>query len=247
MQIIHIPFTFGIITNGSSDHNLRKIINSIKIQKMPIYEIIIVGNTSIQDDTINIIPFIENDKKGWITRKKNIIAQKARYPYIVFLHDYFMFDSEWYSGFLKYCIEYGDFDIISNILINGDGKRFRDWSLFPPFLEGRYGVNKSHKNADKIITQGCLLPYNLESNSTLNKYIYYSGGFFIVKKKLILKYPIDETKSWGQGEDVKWCRQICDKVIFKFNSNSKVNLLKIKNVPKWNKELLDVNMLLFDI
>lgn len=238
-----IDFTFGIITNGSSDNFLCQIIDSIKIQNIPNYEIIIVGNTNIkqEDDTVIIIPFDETIKPAWITRKKNIIAQKAKYPYIVFLHDYIMFMDGWYDGFLKFKQLNEDFDVISNVIINYNNTRFRDWAIFPEFLKGNYGVTP-HKNADKIINHGCLLPYDFQSNKDLNKYIYYSGGYFIVKKSFILEHPLDEKLSWGQGEDVLWCCETGKNTIFKFNKYSNVKLMKQKPCPYWQKELKDINL-----
>ena len=42
-----MEFTFGIITNGNNDVLIEKIIISIENNKIPVYEIIIVGNTKI--------------------------------------------------------------------------------------------------------------------------------------------------------------------------------------------------------
>ena len=66
-----MEFTFGIITNGSCDNYIQEIIKSIEKNEIPIYEIIIVGNTRIES-TINIQTFVfdEGMKENWITRKK---------------------------------------------------------------------------------------------------------------------------------------------------------------------------------
>ena len=67
-------FSFGIITNGENDSFIKIIIDSIIINKIPNYEIIIVGNTKIENsENINILYFDEKIKEGWITKKKNII------------------------------------------------------------------------------------------------------------------------------------------------------------------------------
>lgn len=237
-----IAFTFGIITTGNVDDNLTKIIESI-VNQVPIYEIIIVGNTKLTNKHATILPFNETIKKSWITRKKNLIAEQAKYDNIVLMHDYFILDDDWYNGYLRYIHEYGDFQIISNKIANCNGSRFRDWSLFPPFLRGDYGFSR-HPNCEKIINQGCLLPYTFISNPFINKYIYYSGGYFVVKKELLLKFPLDEKLSWGQGEDVLWCKKLNEHgILFKFNSQSSVRLLKQKPDISWQRQIHDINLL----
>ena len=84
-----MDFTFGIITNNA---NINPIISSIEKLKIPNYEIIIVCNknnyTEYEHISENVIPFDESIKPNWITRKKNLICQKAKYDNIVLLHDY---------------------------------------------------------------------------------------------------------------------------------------------------------------
>jgi hypothetical protein len=80
-----MDFTFGIITDGSNDILLEKLIESIIFQNIKTYEIIIVGNTKLTNSNIIIIPFDESVHSSWITRKKNIIASTAKYENIVLL------------------------------------------------------------------------------------------------------------------------------------------------------------------
>lgn len=62
--------TFGIITDGKSDANILRIIESINNLQIPFYEIIIIGNSRIKSISVKIIPFDENQKKGWLTKKR---------------------------------------------------------------------------------------------------------------------------------------------------------------------------------
>jgi hypothetical protein len=109
-----MDFTFGIITDGSNDIFLEKLIESILIQNIENYEIIIVGNTKLTNSNIIIIPFDESVHSSWITRKKNIIVRTAKYENIVLMHDYFILDSDWYNGFCKFG---HDFDFCVNKII----------------------------------------------------------------------------------------------------------------------------------
>jgi len=206
----NIDFTFGIITAGGADSNLERIIKSIKGQNMPTYEILIVGETCVKGDFIRAIPFDETIKRAWITKKKNIIAQEARFENIVFLHDYVELCPGWYEGVLKFG---NDFKICVNKITNLSGKRFRDFCLFKEFLP----------------TESTLLPYSAKLTPSLSKLAYISGTYYLVKRDLALSYPLDERLVWNQGEDVLFSQALSrDGVQFKCNPFSTVALLKEK-------------------
>jgi len=216
MMLNKINFTFGIITDGTSDNNLLLVIESIIRQSIENFEIIIVGNTKINLHNIVVIPFSEELKSKWITRKKNIIINKAKFENIVFLHDYVILDTNWYKGFLTFG---NGFDVCMNIFLNKDGSRFRDWTIWP------------HNNLilDKIVKKNrqCLLPYHI---SHLTKYMYVSGTYWVAKTNFMKKYPLNEDLVWGESEDVEWSLRIRDFCNYKMNQNSTVLSLKQKDV-----------------
>jgi len=205
----HIEFTFGIITAGGADVNLEQIVQSIQKQNIPNYEIIIVGSSCVKGEFIRVIPFDETIKKAWITKKKNIIAQEAKYENIVLLHDYVEFCPGWYEGFLTFGNE---FKICVNKITNS-GKRFRDFCLFKEFLP----------------TDLTLLPYSCELSPALSKLAYVSGTYYVIKRSLALLHPLDERLTWGQGEDVIFSQTLSKNGIrFVCNPFSTVTLLKAK-------------------
>ena len=61
---MNLHFTFGIITDGGKDERLQIVIESIRKQSIPFYEIIIVGYTELRGDEIIYIPFDETLKKN---------------------------------------------------------------------------------------------------------------------------------------------------------------------------------------
>lgn len=214
-------FTFGIITDGKKEHFISQIISSIVKQNIREYEIIIVGDCNLQYHGVTIIPFDETIKKAWITKKKNIICEIARYDNIVLMHDYIVLDDDWYPGYLKYG---DDFVITSNKIKNHDESRFIDYTLFPHNLS---------VHLDK-----CLIPYDIEPNMELNKFRYFGGYYYVIKKSLALKYPLDENRSWGNGEDVDLCVRLSnDSVLLSFNTHSTVKFLKYKTPVYWVHEL----------
>ena len=207
----NIDFTFGIITAGGADINIERIVKSIKSQNIPKYEILIVGQTYLEGDCIRVIPFNEPIQKAWITKKKNIIAQEAKYENIVFLHDYVELCSGWYKGFLEFG---NNFKICVNKITNLSGKRFRDFCLFKEFLP----------------TESTLLPYSCTLSPSLSKLAYISGTYYVVKRSLALSYPLDERLGWNQGEDVLFSQTLSRNGIqFECNPFSTVTLLKEKD------------------
>ena len=205
-------FTFGIITGGVNNHReslssqevtnrIYKIIESIELQNIPKYEIIIIGGNNYYNFNTNIkhISFNENEKPGWITKKKNLITENAIYENIVFMHDYLELEPEWYKGFLKFG---NDWDVCMNIVNNINGGRWVDWLS----NHGDYHT---------------LIPYD-----TKDKTMYVSGAYWVAKKSFMKKYPLNENLLWGQGEDMEWSNRWINKEIYKMNINSSVKCCK---------------------
>jgi hypothetical protein len=231
-------FTFGIISNNA---HIESIIQSIYDLNIPEYEIIIVGK-AIYSSKNNIIhfDFDEGINNNWITKKKNIIINLAKFENIVLLHDYFVFNKDWYEGFLKFG---NDWNLCVCKILTPDNKRFRDYLLFPYYpWWNKISFNPYNK---------CLLPYNIENNEKLNKFMYVSGGFYIIKKQIALKYPLNEKLLHCQGEDVElFLRLANNNIIVKCNKYSTVQATKNKpQADYFNNELtlIDVENLLNQI
>lgn len=192
-----MKITFGIATDYSDERRLDEIVNSIRHLEIPHYEILMIGpGREGQYGSVRYIPFDETIRPKWITRKKNILCQQAQYDIVVLMHDYYVFDLDWYRSFLSF----GDnWDICSNQQLLITGKRhFTDWVIWDhPFIP-RYAS----------------LDYN---EWGLTRYMYISGGFFLIKKAVALTYPFNENLVWGTAEDVEWslgvrhtCKIVCN-------------------------------------
>jgi len=207
-------FTFGIVTHQKNPLNsLNLIINSIKDLNIPNCEIIIIGgDKKYKFENISIYSFEENPNGGWITKKKNLITKYAKYNNIVYLHDYLIFDKDWYTNFLNFG---DDFNICMNQILNIDGTRFRDWSLW---AESAAEVGIPYPKY--------LLPYSLKY---LSKLMYISGAYWVAKKQVMEEFPLNENLFWGQGEDVEWSKNIITKYNFSINPDSIVKLIKHKD------------------
>ena len=153
-----MEFTFGIITSPKTEKFVTEIINTIRNQKIDSYEIIIVGGSDVEYGTdTKVVPFSENQKDNWITRKKNLITSMSKFENIVYMHDYVYLDKSWYKGFLKYG---NDFEVLVNRIINFDGKRYHDWLLWKEnssnvdkFLKERPNINGVKQNGKETFYQ----------------------------------------------------------------------------------------------
>lgn len=221
-----IPFTFGIITQSSNQHNpyILEVVQSIHDLKIPEYEVIIIGN---QPDhyhhLVKQIPFDDNQKSKWITRKKNLITQHARYPNVVYMHDYLKFSPDWYEGFKKF----GDkFQICMNKIINYGNIRYRDWVLWiePEVINALKAVGADPRD--------CMLPYE---ETELQRWQYINGSFWVAKKSVMEKFPLNESLSWGDGEDVQWSQKIRQHVKFSMNPYGHIQILKPGNHQQFSE------------
>ena len=200
-----MDFTFGIITDYSDLARLSEIIDSIRNQKIPNYEIIIAGQSDYED--LEDTRFINmGDESTYVTNKKNKIAELAKYNNIVLFHDYYIFDDQWYSGYLSF----GDnWDVCSNpqYLINGK-RHFTDW------------VTWDHPTLPRWTS----VDYDDWSQT---KYMYQSGGYMLIKKDFALKIPHKQNMEWGTAEDVEWSLRMRDHANWKCNKLSSVRHNKV--------------------
>jgi len=196
-------WTFGIITNGKKKEDVSRIITSINQLKIPKYEIIICGtyNEKIEEN-IKYIHFNENDDKGWITKKKNLICENARYENICILHDRIMLNKDWFEGMKRYK---NNFEVLS-CKIYCNNIRTYDW------ITTKYPYDDKRSN----FYQGGYLEY-----SDWDKWIYVDGGAIIIKKDIWEKVKWDERLFWNQREDVKLSHEQTKRgILIRFNPYS---------------------------
>jgi hypothetical protein len=224
-----MKFSFGIITGGSKNHReskdddevanrIRKIIESIKIQDIPDVEIVVVGGKNLFHglSSVKHIEFDESLVTNWITKKKNIITCETHHENIVYMHDYFSLDEDWYKGMISFD---KSFHILMNRIVDINGDRFHDWSVYP----------SSHPWFTKHDDQ-TFLPYDVNH---MSKYQYISGGYWIAKRHVMQEFPLNESLTWGQGEDVEWSLRVLQKYNFTMNEDSIVRLLKPRFASNW--------------
>ena len=201
-------WTFGMVTNGERKDFIQKSIQSIRNLKIPNYEIIICGfyEGEISRD-IHYIPFTQRDEKGWITRKKNLIAENAKYTNLCVFHDRIVFNKDWYKGMKKYG---NNFEVLTCVQKIADGTRVGDW----------VGLNKPFRRAGiaYIIDE---LDYR-----DWDKLVYIGGMLMIIKKYIWEKIPWNEALYWRQAEDIEYSYRLTEQgYLSRFNPYSSCSAL----------------------
>jgi len=199
-----MKFTFGITTLYQDFRRLDEVIQSIKKLNIPEHEVIVAGHIDIEDS--EDASFLCFEQNNLINIRKNAIIEKAKYDNVVLLHDYYVFDPDWYKNF----VEFGeDWDVCSNaqLLIN-DKRHFTDWVTWDHPVHGRY-----HS-----------MDYDDWSDT---KYMYQSGGFLLVKKQFGLDIPFNNQMEWDNAEDVEWSLRMRDVAVWKCNGKSIVKHNKV--------------------
>lgn len=203
--------TFGICTGYENAEHLIKCVDSIRNQKLDDYQIIVVGPEvpdEIYDElSANDIEFVEFDeslRSRWITKKKNLIAQKAVFDRICLMHDYLWLTPKWAKELREFEMVH-PWSVLAFPQQRSDGGRFwYDWSGFrgPRQLDDRQ--------------------FYEYTDWTHNDEVYISGNIFCVNRELLLDNPFDEKLGHMQEEDLVWSRQIAPYVHFKCAFNSLV-------------------------
>jgi len=233
MNTLNDKWTFGITSFDITlsdltgldivkNERLHACIQSIKSLNIlnENYEIIVIGgNTLGKDVTIDGVQYIHFDesiKPAWITKKKNLLIERAQFENIILIHDYVSFDENWYNGFISFTT---DWDVCMCKIRNKDNTRWRDWLLW-----------WCDKTPYRIEENGTLLAPNRvmydDTNYINNGQMYISGTVIIGKKTYLQQNKLNEDLCWGQGEDCEWSGR-CNKTWnYKMNTGSTLRLLK---------------------
>jgi hypothetical protein len=181
-------WSFGVITDGRKSQQVSNIIESIKLLKIPSFEIIICGEYEVMPNTSNVIVLddIENheDIRAPICKKKNKIAHAAKYNNLMIIHDRYIFPLNWYIQMEKY----GNFfELLSMPNLGPKQGRVSDWNVF--------SIHPSGTRRFDLI---------LPKYTSWSPWWYAQGGVLIVKRSMFLENALDERLHWGELEDIQF-------------------------------------------
>ena len=193
--------SFVLPTSGTNDTVLNEIIDSIELQNMSQYQIIIVGGaeTTINRRNTIHIPFNENMTPfPWTTRKKNTGVMACKYDVVVMMHDYQVLDANWYSEFEKFGLDW-DICVHQNLMfnpVNDEPKyvRANGWRVeyVPGYTEFPWAMR---------------IPYDID---IFIPYMGIQGSYWCCKKSVIFNNFLNEDILWGQPphEDAEWSTRV---------------------------------------
>jgi hypothetical protein len=187
--------SFVIVTAGNNDSSLEQIIDSIECQNMPEYECIIVGGrtTNVNRKNTIHIPFNEEiTYKPWLTRKKNLGVHLAQYDIVVVMHDYYVFDSNWYEEFVKFGFDW-DICVHQNLAckeqnyVRGNGWRA---GPIPGYPELPFAMT---------------IPWDIDC---FIPYMAIQGAYWVAKRNVMLEEQLNENLLLGQDDDIEWSARV---------------------------------------
>ena len=170
-----LDVSFIIVTNGNRDGLLNTIIEGIKHQNIPEYEIIIIGESKIKNNypEVNYIEAKKLSDAGLLGAMRTLACSQAKHNNLVISDDDMVLSSNWYEELKKS----DDFKILTSTVRNPDGTRFWDHTCF------------RSPNYGHIV---------LEEDQSDDEYMYMSGGqSWIMKKEVFEKAKWNEEFSTG--------------------------------------------------
>ena len=177
------PFglSFCVITGGQRPAKLKNLIESIHVQGIPQYEIIVAGIHENRPDII-YLPMPEAAAGGRTSVLRNTAAARSKYNHLVFIDDDIVLDEKWFAGIKPHLSKH---DFLACKLLNPDGTRHWDWSTF--------GGARGH----------ALLDYD-----AVDDHLYLTSGICAIKTEVWEKIKWDETLGFGECEDVDFSQRV---------------------------------------
>ena len=192
--------SFCIATAKNHTSLIQRCINNIKSLNIPIYEIIYCGGEDTlieQTDNIKHIPFDESIKPRWITRKKNLAIQAAKYDVCILMHDYILLDLNWYKAFEEFGTHW---DICHHQSLAMSGERMDGWRI--------------HEYPG--LPLNCMVPYDVVG---LEQFMALQGNYNCIKRWRYLKDPYDEEYSGWVADEMHWAKRIVPNSYVRCNPN----------------------------
>lgn len=187
--------TLGVITDGRKPESVSSFVESAVRLERPAdvdLEVVVCGppgsvdHLTIGRDCTTLVEQPEEfSEQGWITRKKNLVVERARGDLVVVAHDRYTFAPD----FLTELLALGpDVSVIVCRQETLDGRRFPDWVTI--------GASWSFAGVG-------MLPYD---DWTPDGYV--NGGVMIARREVLLRHPWNDLLFWNQAEDVELSRRL---------------------------------------
>lgn len=199
-HIADTGWTFGILTSGESPNAARMAADILALD-LPDVEVIFCGPrpaNAPDDERARAIDLERPEPRGWITRKKNLLAAAARYENLCLLHDRYVVTPEWADALTGYgpCFA---FVTLPQVYHAGVGHRFPQ--RYPDYqvLNQRQGLDGA-LHANVYDSERVFHPEYDDFAETA----FCCGGLYIAKRSLWTQVRQDEALFHCEWEDVSF-------------------------------------------
>ncbi len=208
------------ITNfGHSEKSLKRCIESIHIQRVPEYEIMVCSIEG-RDDGIKYFHKEDWAKRGEINKLRNYLCDQTTKEFIALMDNGIELASDWYSN-----IKQADcFDLIGSRLVSPEGKRVVDWAY-----------------QSRMASQNLQLPLRYDEWSTR---AYISGILMVLRRSAWEQVRFNEDLLLGQNDDVDFCLHVSEigfrvgvfpKAVAMYHHDQ--NVYKVRKYPTFDEPL----------
>ncbi len=182
--------SFIVISGGERNKSVMRLIDSIVLQKIDSYEIVLVGRYDKEmPENCRLIEAGELAEKAEINKMRNIGLLNAKGDPAILLDDDVSLEKKWYEKIGDRLI--GDYDIATCRVLTPSGERWYDWN---------------QASRTDLSTPSRMLEYDERS-----KDLYISGCFMILRRRLFESIKFDEKLKNHQRDDVDFCHRAIDK------------------------------------
>jgi hypothetical protein len=193
-------WTFGILTSGTSAQAATMAAAILELD-LPNVEIIFCGPRPAGvplDPRVSAIDLEQPDPRGWITRKKNLIADRARYDNLCLLHDRYVITPAWAEALSAYgqCYSFLTFPQVYYAGVDRQfPQRYPDYQLLAQDRGIQGALVSGVYDADRVFHPG----YDDFSETA-----FCCGGLYLARRSLWNLVRQDESLFHCEWEDISF-------------------------------------------
>jgi len=193
-------WTFGILTSGQSSQGAEMAAAILELD-LPKVEVIFCGPRPAgapADPRVTAIDLDRPEPRGWITRKKNLVADCARYDNLCLLHDRYVITREWADALAEYGHCYS-FVTFPQVYYAGQRQqfpqRYPDYQLLAQERGALEGLSTGVYDADRVFHP---------DYDDFSETAFCCGGLYIARRSLWNLVRQDEALYHCEWEDISF-------------------------------------------
>ena len=193
-------WSFGIVSDGRKNERILQLIHQISLFQIPEFEILICGPSPSDTLPVYVKVIDDNlcytDKRIPISKKKNLIIERAQYNNLIIMHDRMSFPANWYK---KMCLYGNYYDLLCTPIVNEEKhtNRMIDWTIYTytSFIQNKieeplnpnlyWGEKEDTDFSIRLYNSGVLFEM-FTGNTIYSQGIRFQGGE-IKKMSLVMK------------------------------------------------------------